>query len=317
MGLTASPRLAVFAIWLIPALWSLNYLGARLSPGVVQPHTLALGRWLIVAGVLGFFCRKELWLHRSQIRQQWRQYLALGFAGMVACGAWVYAAARTSPAMNIALIYACSPVLISAGAAFWLHERLRWWQMTGFALAIAGVGHVVVKGQWLTLSQVQWVSGDFLVLLAAICWAVFALLQKHWPSPLSAFARLAVMSLAGCVLLLPFVAWECSQPDKPKWSWLATELVLLVGLLPGIFAYTLYGWAQTVLGASRVGMAMYLAPLWAAVVSRVFLAEPLGWHHLVGALLILPGVALVQRSEKVDNHQSAIPDTTWLKPPST
>ena len=107
-----------------------------------------------------------------------------------------------------------------------------------------------------------------------------------------------------------------------KYTFLATILIMgastfLVGLLPGIFAYTLYGWAQTVLGASRVGMAMYLAPLWAAVVSRVFLAEPLGWHHLVGALLILPGVALVQRSEKVDNHQSAIPDTTWLKPPST
>jgi len=33
------------------------------------------------------------------------------------------------------------------------------------------------------------------------------------------------------------------------------------------------------------------------VVSRVFLAEPLGWHHLIGALLILPGVALVQRAK--------------------
>ncbi|MSQ66147.1 MAG: hypothetical protein EXR37_07450 [Limnohabitans sp.] len=144
-------------------------MGARLAPGIVQPHTLALGRWLIVSLVLGFVCRKEIWLHRKHIRQHWRQFLALGFSGMVACGAWVYAAARTSPAMNIALIYACSPVLISAGAAFWLRERLRMWQLAGFALAIAGVFHVVVKGEWLALSQVQWVSGDFLVLLAAIC----------------------------------------------------------------------------------------------------------------------------------------------------
>jgi drug/metabolite transporter (DMT)-like permease len=30
------------------------------------------------------------------------------------------------------------------------------------------------------------------------------------------------------------------------------------------------------------------------VVSWGVLNEPLGWHHLVGAMLILPGVALAQ-----------------------
>ena len=285
---------AVLGVLVIPAFWAVNYLTARLAPGVVQPHTLAMGRWLMVALVLGGVCRKEIWQHRVQLRRDWRHYLVLSLFGMLICGAWVYIAAITSPAMNIALIYTSSPVIISLGAAWWLKEKLTRLQVAGLVLAMVGVLHVVLKGQWLSLSQVQWVSGDFLVLMAAMSWAVFALLQKHWPSPLGAFARLAVMSLLGSVLLLPFVIWEWLDPAHPAWSWRASELVFMVGVFPGIGAYAIYAWAQSVLGASRVGMALYLSPLWGALVSWRILGEPLGWHHLVGAVLILPGVALVQ-----------------------
>jgi drug/metabolite transporter (DMT)-like permease len=41
-------------------------------------------------------------------------------------------------------------------------------------------------------------------------------------------------------------------------------------------------------------MVLYLGPLWGAVVSWGVLNEALGWHHLLGAMLILPGVALAQ-----------------------
>jgi drug/metabolite transporter (DMT)-like permease len=285
---------AVLGVFFIPAFWAVNYLIARLAPGVVQPHTLALGRWLIVALVLGCVCRKEIWQHRDHLRQKGWQYLVLAVFGMIICGAWVYVAALTSPAMNIALIYTSSPVLISWGAAWWLRERLNPRQVAGFVLAIAGVLHVVLKGQWLALSQVHWVIGDFLVLLAATSWAVFVLLQKHWPSPLGPFARLAVISFGGCLLLMPFVVHEWRDPAHPAWSWQASELVLMAGLFPGIGAYAVYAWAQRVLGASRVGMSLYLSPLWGAWASWGVLGEALGWHHLVGALLILPGVALVQ-----------------------
>ena len=113
-------RWALLGIWVIPAFWAVNYLIARVAPGIVQPHTLAMGRFFIVGLVLGWICRQELWQHRDHIFGQWRQYLALGVMGMLFCGAWVYVAALTSPAMNIALIYTSSPVMITLGAALWL-----------------------------------------------------------------------------------------------------------------------------------------------------------------------------------------------------
>lgn len=292
----ARQRLALALIWVTPALWAANYIVARWAPGVVEPHTLALGRWGLAGVLLTFMARTELWRERRAIGAVWYQYLVLGTLGMLICGAWVYLGAKTTEAMNIALIYAASPVLIAVGAVLWLGERMTARQTLGVALALAGVMHVVVQGQWLTLARVKWVAGDGWIVLAMMSWALFALLQKKWPSALSATARLAAICAGGVLVLLPFALWEMSLPQTPPWSRQATLLVVVAALMPGLGAYWIYSWSQKILGASRVAMTLYLAPLYAAVAAWGVLNEPLGWHHLAGAALILPGVFLVTRN---------------------
>ena len=82
-------------------------------------------------------------------------------------------------------------------------------------------------------------------------------------------------------------------PDLLVWGPEALWLVLAVAAMPGLGAYWIYGWAQRIVGASRVAVALYLGPLYASIGAWWMLGEPPGWHHLVGAMLILPGVFLV------------------------
>jgi drug/metabolite transporter (DMT)-like permease len=164
--------------------------------------------------------------------------------------------------------------------------------------ALAGVFHVVVKGQWLRLSQVQWVSGDGWIVAAMVAWAGYALLQKKWSSPLSSTARLAAICLGGVIMLAPFALWEWQQADRPAWSPAATGLVLAAGLVPGLCAYWAYGFAQKVLGASRVAASLYLGPLYGGLTAWGVLGEPMGWHHLGGACLILPGIWLASQKSR-------------------
>jgi drug/metabolite transporter (DMT)-like permease len=294
-ALQKQTRRALILLWLVPALWSVNYIIARKAPGIIGPHLLSFGRWSIAAFVLVMLAHKELWLQRAEIAKFWWQYLILGALGMLICGAWVYQGARSTQAMNIALIYAASPVLISLGSVWMLGESFGKRQAIGVALALAGVVHVVVKGQWAALSQVQFVIGDLWILAATFSWAAYALLQKKWPSSLSATTRLAAIALGGLLILLPFSIWEVFQPNLTVWGADALCLVVLAGLLPGLGAYWIYGWAQKILGANRVAVSLYLGPLYAAVMTWAVLGEAPGWHHLVGGLLILPGVFLVMR----------------------
>jgi drug/metabolite transporter (DMT)-like permease len=299
-------RLAQALVWLVPALWTVNYIAARKAPGVIGPHLLALGRWAIAALVLLVLAGPELWRERAAVARVWWQYLVLGALGMLVCGAWVYQGARSTGAMNIALIYAASPVLIGLGAAGWLGERFGARQAAGVLLALAGVLHVVVKGQWAALADVTFVAGDLWIVAATVSWAGYALLQKIWPSNLGATARLAMICLGGVVTLLPFSIWEMAQPGLTQWGLPALGLVVLTALVPGLGAYWIYGWAQKILGASRVAVSLYLGPLYGGLAAWAVLGEVPGWHHLVGAALILPGVYLVTQVGKPDLPKPAL-----------
>lgn len=286
-------RLALAMIWLTPLLWTVNVVVARIAPGLVSANVLALGRWALAGMLLAWVARQELWVHRHAIWAARAEYLALGTCGMWICGAWVYWAGQTTQAMNISLIYSAAPVLIALGSVWWLGERFAKRQLLGVVLAMAGVVHVVVRGQWATLAQVQWVLGDLLIVGAAIAWAAFVLMQKKWTSPLGSTARLAAMCAGGVVVLLPFALWELSLDSTPPVGAAALGLMVVAAVFPGVAAYWVYGWTQKVLGASRVAVTLYLGPLYTALAAWLILNEPMGWFHLVGGLMILGGVGLV------------------------
>jgi len=291
-------RLARYAIWLIPLLWAVNYFVARRAPGVVEPYTLACMRWGVAGLLLSLHARAELRREWRAIAAVWYQYLALGFCGMVVCGAWVYLGAQSTTAVNISLIYSASPVLIALASVLWLQERMRAPQVLGVALALTGVLHVIVKGQWGALGQVHFVAGDGWILAAMVSWALYALLQKMWPSSMSPTARLAATCWGAMPMLLAGTAWELAQSATPPVGLQAWALGLTVALFPGVGAYWIYGWAQRILGASKVAVTLYLGPLYGALLAWLVLGEQLGWHHLVAALLILPGVFLVSSSPR-------------------
>ena len=153
-------RLALTLLWVMPALWAVNYILARLAPGVVAPHQLALARWGLAGLVLLLLARADLWRHRRHLRDVFWQYLVLGALGMLVCGAWVYLGAQTTSAMNIALIYTASPVLIAVGAVVFLGDRLSVRQILGVLLSLVGVMHVVVRGHWRAVSVAVCLVGD-------------------------------------------------------------------------------------------------------------------------------------------------------------
>jgi drug/metabolite transporter (DMT)-like permease len=288
-------QIAVALVFITPALWSVNYLVARWAPGVIAPHALALGRWIVAALVLGAFCAAELRDKRAAIRTEWKHLLVLGALGMWVCGAFVYIGGRSTSAVNIGLLYAASPVLIALASALWLRERLGVRQVLGVALALAGVLHILLRGDWPALLRLQINPGDAWVAVAVLCWTVYSLLLRAWPSAFGPLARLTLTALAGIVVLVPFTVIEAVAWWPTEWSWRSAALIVAAALLPGAGAYGAYSIMQRELGAARVGVVMYLGPLYSAVLAWLVLGEQIEAFHLVGGALILPGIYLSTR----------------------
>lgn len=296
MSSPAGRRLALTLVFVTPAFWAVNYLVARSAPGVIEPHLLALLRWLVAGLLLAVPGWRELVGQRAHLAAEWRRYLVLGALGMWICGAWVYIGGRTTAAVNIALIYALSPVLIALASARWLHERFSRLQAAGVALSLAGVLHVILRGRWTALSEVAWVVGDAWILAATLAWTLYSVLLKRWPSPLSPMARLTAISLAGVLVLAPFTAWELARAAGPVLTLPGLGLAMAAALFPGVGAYLAHAVMQRELGAARAGVVLYLGPLYAAALAWVALGEPLHGFHAVGMVLVLAGLYLVNRA---------------------
>lgn len=291
-------RIAIALLFITPLLWAVNYLVARSAPAHIEPHLLALLRWLVAGMLFAVPSWQELRQHRPQILAEWPRYLLLGALGMWICGAWVYIGGRTTSAVNISLIYALSPILIALLSAFWLKERFSRWQALGLALALCGVVHVILHGQWASLAGVTLVIGDAWILAATLSWTLYSVLLRRWSSPLSAMARLAVISGAGVLVLVPFAAWEAAHAVGPVLTLQGLTLALVAAVVPGFAAYLAYSVMQRELGAARVGVVIYLGPLYAAGLAWLVLNEPLHGFHAVGIALVLGGIYLVNRSAR-------------------
>ena len=103
-------RWASVLLWVVPALWSTNYLIARAAEGVIAPHALAFGRWGLAALLLLPLTLRGLLRQRDALRREWKHSLVLGALGMWICGAWMYHGGQRTSATNMALIYAVTPI---------------------------------------------------------------------------------------------------------------------------------------------------------------------------------------------------------------
>lgn len=297
MGLSQH-RLALALLWVTPAIWSSNYIIARAASGVVSPHALAFGRWLLVFALLLPF----VWTHRASVRAawkaEWRRNLVLGGLGMWVCGAFVYIGAQGTTATNIGLIYAATPVGIALTSRWLLGEASSGAQQASLVIALLGVLVVIGRGNPLNLLLVRFAWGDVWILLAAASWVAYSVLQQRWPSELSPQSRLMCITLGGLVILAPSTLIEYVLLPPPQLSAKAIFLVALAGVLPGFLSYQAYTLMVRELGASKAGVVMYLSPIYAAFTAWWFLGEAPQWFHALGAAFILPSVyiATTQRS---------------------
>ncbi|MGH6609871.1 MAG: DMT family transporter, partial [Burkholderiaceae bacterium] len=126
-----------------------------------------------------------------------------------------------------------------------------------------------------------------------LAWSIYTwLLRKQRPPlPLSAF--LTVQIGLGALMILPFAVleWTITRQTPAATPANLAALAYIV-LLPSLAAY--YCWDRGVERAGAV-VPMYftnLTPVFAALFSVALLADPIGWYHLIGGVLILAGIHL-------------------------
>ena len=273
-----------------PLLWAGNAVVGRMVVDLVPPMMLNFLRWAVAFALL---LPLAPWVLRpdSPIWPQWPRYALLGLLGVGCYNSLQYLALHTSTPMNVVLVASTLPLWMLVLGRLFFGASIRRAQLAGMALSVAGVLVVLTGGQWQQLIHWRLVPGDVLMLLATLLWAWYswlllprpaddARLHADWAALLLAQVTYGV----GWSGLLAAGEWTLGAAPV-QWGGPLVATLAFVAIGPAVVAYRCWGLGVQRGGPALAGLFFNLAPVFAAILSALFLGE---WPHLYhGAAFVL------------------------------
>lgn len=274
--------------------WGASFIATKLALRDLSPVAVVWLRFAIGVIILGIVTtvRRQFSLPN---KQEWVYFTILGFLG-ITFHQWLQSTGLvTAQASTTAWIVATTPVFIAILSWIFLHEKLRWIQVAGIILAVAGVLMVVSKGDIRGLFAGHFgTSGDILIMISAPNWALFSILSRRGLQRHQATQMMFFVMLIGWLFtsLLFFTTGDVS--DIAHLTWPSLVGVGFLGVFCSGLAYIAWYDGLKAVPASQIGAFLFIEPLVAVIVAWVLLNESLLPVALLGGAIILFGVRLVQ-----------------------
>ncbi|MFI6008751.1 DMT family transporter [Streptomyces sp. NPDC051243] len=272
---------------LATVVWSGSFVTSRALGDSVPPVQQAFWRWLVALAAVAPFGARQAWRQRTVIRRHLGFVVIASLLGVSVYNTLVNQAGLTTPAADMGLIMAASPVLMAVFERV-AGTRLGARRVLGLLTACAGVVLLMAGGT----GGAGFVAGDLWMVAAACCFASYSALLRRKPAELGGTAFLFATFLLGTALLLPAqgvsLAVQGGFDPTP-----GTVLpILYVGVASSAVAFFAWNRAIALVGPSRAGVVYYLQPVCVALLSWAVLGEAVGWTQAVCMALILGGVVL-------------------------
>jgi len=292
----APRRLAPYALLAFaPLTWGGNLVVGRALAGQVDATTLNVVRWGGAALLLALLCGPAFWRHRRALWRERRLIAALGASGIGGFHLLQYTALAHTSVVNVALITAMTPLYVALIAWVMSGDRLDARQGLGVVLSIVGAVVIVSRGELTALWRLDLRAGDLVQFGALTMWALYTVLLRFRPDDIPALPFLLATLLPGLVLSLATYGVRSFQLE------LTPGVALGLGYLvvfPSALAYLAWGAGVRALGPQAGGAFSNLVPVYGALLAVLLLGEPLRAFHIVAAVLVAGGIALVSRDSR-------------------
>jgi len=206
---------------------------------------------------------------------------------------------RLTEASRGALMLATMPIWSAWIARVARKERLILRQVAGILLTFAGVGIVLVERglRWQGTSVA--LGGDGLMLLTALCGAIYGVLAQRMLSRYSALAVTMYAMLFGTLLLIPAALFEGLPQAFVRIDGKVAVLILFLGIFGGAIGFFLWTFALTRLTPTQVAVYVNVNPIVAIILGAVLLSEKLTGAFVVGFVAVVAGVLFVNWPRRI------------------
>jgi drug/metabolite transporter (DMT)-like permease len=277
-------------------MWGSSFVATKSVLAELRPIDIVLGRATLGAATLALLLalrRRSLSVPKSA----WTVLALLGFVGvffhqMIQAHGLIF-----TSAMSTGWLIGVIPIWSALLAALFLGERFSFGKLIGLAVGFAGALLVITRGEistrTLTLPSAR---GDLLILVSTLNWAIYTVighgtLRRLGPTRLALGAM-----LAGALIAAPLFAAAAGWRQYAALSAGGWAALLFLGIGCSGLGYFFWSAALERIEAARVAAFLYAEPLVTLAAAAVLLGEPITPTVVIGGLLVLVGVALVQRA---------------------
>lgn len=278
-------------------LWGSIGLFSRFIP--LSPIQLAFWRAILALPVLAIMIPRTTRLRKLNRKSVLIYMISGGLIGL-AWTALFYGYSHTSIATAV-IIYNMCPVYVMILAPFVLHEQRS--RIHSIVIAFSLVGLLFIVG------TSNFDGGNLLgVLMSGISgmiYAVIVLVNRKIKVKIESNTATFIQMSGAAIVLVPFV-WSSGPIESLiALNPLAILLTLILGIIHTGLAYSLYFSTYHHMKSIDIVTFSYLEPVFALVVSIIFLSEHLTMTQVVGASLIL-GSTIIGENVKAGRIKSVI-----------
>ncbi len=263
----------------------------HISPSLVGPfgvNFFRVGITLALFWLLWAFSGRSAHIEKKDIHR----FMGCALTG-VAINQMLFIKGLTiTSTIHAALLMLSTPMLITLFALIWLNEKFTVLKGLGLLMGIGGAGLLIFSKD---TSGISSISGDVLILINAISYAIYFILAKPLMSSYPPLHVIRWVFTFGFFMILPFSWSGVQQIDWPQAT--TSQLVALGSLVlfGTFFTYSFNTYGLKHLGAGITGSYIYTQPVFAAIIAALFLHEDFSLEKGVAAVLIFAGVFLVSK----------------------
>jgi drug/metabolite transporter (DMT)-like permease len=289
------------------AFWGLSFVATKVALRELAPVTLVFTRFAIGNALL-FSLLAARRLPLLPPRPEWGAVALMGLIGVTVHQLLQSHALTMTTAVRTGWLIGLTPIWSAVLAAIFLRERPGALRVAGLAVGFAGAALVVTRGDRSASSlALPETPGDLLILASTLNWAVYTVIGRGAVVRIGGLHATSGVMLAGWLMLAPFFAAGAAGAaggPLPAVGALARlspagwGAVLFLGIGCSGLAYLWWYSALERMDATRVSALLYLEPLVTLAAALAVLGEPVGWSTIAGGLLVLLGVAIVERAPR-------------------
>lgn len=282
--LTWASLAALILIW--GTTWAAIRVGLRGIPpvtGVALRFAIASAALLALSPLFG--------VKLPRGRNEWRLLCANALLTFSLPYGLLYWAEQWVPSGLAAVLFATFPLLTVILAHFALGERLTPKGIAGILAGFAGVG-VIFSEDFQALGGSKVATAAAILLIAPLSAATGGVAIKRWGSGIHPMLTAAIpMGMTAVLMGTLSLFLEADRPltfDTPS-----TLALFYLALCGSALPFTLYFWLLKHQTATSMSLINYVTPVIAVAVGTVFLDEPFTVRIVIGAALVILGVAVV------------------------